>query len=36
MEPIEPLAYTPEEFANLSPLSVIATVARDSAEHVDL
>ncbi|MEW6448747.1 MAG: nucleotidyltransferase domain-containing protein [Bacillota bacterium] len=36
MEPIEPLAYTPEEFANLSPLSVIATVARDPAEHVDL
>lgn len=36
MEPIEPLAYTPEEFANLSPLGVIATVARDPAEHVDL
>jgi predicted nucleotidyltransferase len=36
MEPIEPLAYTPEEFANLPLSSGIATATRDPAEHVDL
>lgn len=36
MEPIEPLAYTPEEFASLPSSSGIATVTRDPAEHVNL
>ncbi|NPV30631.1 MAG: nucleotidyltransferase domain-containing protein [Firmicutes bacterium] len=36
MEPIEPLAYTPEEFEKLPPLSVIAALVRDPARHIEL
>ncbi|MDH7577532.1 MAG: AbrB/MazE/SpoVT family DNA-binding domain-containing protein [Bacillota bacterium] len=36
MEPIEPLAYTPEEFEKVPPLSVITALARDPARHIEL
>ncbi|HHW40165.1 MAG TPA: nucleotidyltransferase domain-containing protein [Syntrophomonadaceae bacterium] len=36
MEPIEPLAYTPEEFEKLPPLSFIAALARDPTRHMEL
>ena len=36
MEPIEPLAYTPEEFARLSPHSVIGSVMNDPMEHLKI
>ena len=36
MEPIEPRAYTPEEFARLSPHSVIGSVMSDPLEHLEI
>ena len=36
MEPIEPIAYTPEEFAKLSPQSIIGSVMNDPMEHLKI
>jgi predicted nucleotidyltransferase len=36
MEPIEPLAYTPEEFLQLSPFNVIGSIVRDQGQYIEL
>lgn len=34
MEPIEPLAYTKEEFNNLPPTNVISSLINNSSQHI--
>lgn len=36
MEPIEPIAYTPDEFEKLSPFSMIGSLVRDAGQTVEI
>lgn len=36
MEPIEPLAYSPEEFAGLSPLTMLGSIIQDKSQYIEI